>query len=503
MNQKPVIAVLAVFAALGSWAFWKWVIDRGHAGPPTIAAEVTAVTDESFVQDDGYVDYVKAVNAWRGGDVTEADNACVDLFHVFGPYDGLDDDWLARWKLMSDQPEPVGPFFQSFYDFAGEGMPDELYEAWGKPWTDDEHPQLKGWIDANQVVMERLTGATSKTQYFYPLTVPEEDRGLLISALLELPQSSRGTARLLSMRAMNHLANDRVDKCLDDLVTTRKLARLISTRGTLVEHLVGIAIENIAADAEKAVIGSGKLTREQITDYLARVDERVAFNDLAESIDKAERYMGLSATQHMHRFGPHGLGMEPAGEVIPVSVAFDVDIAMRIMNQHYDMIMKWASADTYTAKQDGGREFENYMIDFELKQTSPMRIATAALGGRRTHGDFIGSIMASMLLPAINQLVDADTQREVVDRMSRLGFKLEDHRLRTGEFPDSLDELGLGVGNRLVIDPFTGVRFVYEKTGSGFRLYSLGSNRKDDGGLGWNDDNAPPRSDDWHFEVGG
>ncbi|MGI9517023.1 MAG: hypothetical protein ACR2NP_08265, partial [Pirellulaceae bacterium] len=366
----------------------------------------------------------------------------------------------------------------------------------------DEHPQLKGWVDANRVVMERLTEATRKTQYFYPLTVPEEDNGLLISALLELPQSSREAARLLSMRAMNHLANDRVDECLDDLVTTRKLARLISTRSTLVEHLVGIAIEGIAVDAEKAVIGSSKLTRAQIADYLGRVNERVAFNDLAESIDKVERFMGLSATQHMHQFGPGALSMDAATDAIPWSVAFDIDIAMGMMNQHYDMIMVWVSEDTFTAKQEGGNEFERYLMEFEVELTSPMRIATAALGGRRTRGDFIGSVMVAMLLPAINQLVAADTRREALDRMSRLGFQLEDHRLRNGEFPESLDVLDLPVDSKLATDPFTGELLVYEKTESGFRLYSLGSNRKDDGGLGWNDDNPPPRADDWHFEVG-
>jgi hypothetical protein len=60
------------------------------------------------------------------------------------------------------------------------------------------------------------------------------------------------------------------------------------------------------------------------------------------------------------------------------------------------------------------------------------------------------------------------------------------HRRRTGRYPDSLETLQLG---ELAIDPFTGAPFVYRVDPQrGFMLYSVGTNRVDDGGVqrdGW------------------
>lgn len=60
------------------------------------------------------------------------------------------------------------------------------------------------------------------------------------------------------------------------------------------------------------------------------------------------------------------------------------------------------------------------------------------------------------------------------------------HWQRTGRYPDSLAALRLG---DLAIDPFTGAPFVYKVDPQrGFMLYSVGTNRVDDGGIqrdGW------------------
>lgn len=54
------------------------------------------------------------------------------------------------------------------------------------------------------------------------------------------------------------------------------------------------------------------------------------------------------------------------------------------------------------------------------------------------------------------------------------------YRLRTGQYPGSLDALKLG---QMTIDPFTGKPFVYRRDAKkGFQLYSVGANRADDGG---------------------
>jgi|GEM_PF-1659454 len=63
--------------------------------------------------------------------------------------------------------------------------------------------------------------------------------------------------------------------------------------------------------------------------------------------------------------------------------------------------------------------------------------------------------------------------------LSKVAVALYQVRLQEGVFPDDLSELAY----LDLVDPFVGTFFQYEKTEHGFRLYSLGRNQIDDGGL--------------------
>lgn len=67
-------------------------------------------------------------------------------------------------------------------------------------------------------------------------------------------------------------------------------------------------------------------------------------------------------------------------------------------------------------------------------------------------------------------------------RLLRLQLALHSHHLRTGNYPADLRELS-GLPDRTVrLDPFTGQPFCYTRIGTGYRLYSLGRDARDDGG---------------------
>jgi hypothetical protein len=64
-------------------------------------------------------------------------------------------------------------------------------------------------------------------------------------------------------------------------------------------------------------------------------------------------------------------------------------------------------------------------------------------------------------------------------RVTRVGLALLRYRERHGAFPQSLDALGLDYA----VDPFTLKPLLYRPESSGFALYSLGPDRKDNGGI--------------------
>lgn len=59
-----------------------------------------------------------------------------------------------------------------------------------------------------------------------------------------------------------------------------------------------------------------------------------------------------------------------------------------------------------------------------------------------------------------------------------LACDLESHRLNHGRYPERIQE----IGGSIIVDSMTGEPFMYRLTGSGYLLYSIGSDGKDNGG---------------------
>ena len=86
------------------------------------------------------------------------------------------------------------------------------------------------------------------------------------------------------------------------------------------------------------------------------------------------------------------------------------------------------------------------------------------------------TIMAVM--PDVTAKFDSDL---AALQLARLGLAAELYRQAHGQYPAKLDDLA--AFTTIPVDPFTGKAFVYRREGAGFKLYSLGPNQQDDGGV--------------------
>jgi hypothetical protein len=69
------------------------------------------------------------------------------------------------------------------------------------------------------------------------------------------------------------------------------------------------------------------------------------------------------------------------------------------------------------------------------------------------------------------------------ERITKTALAVEACRKgHNGESPPNLDAVAMDTGMEALVDPFTGERLVYHAAGSGWVLYSVGPDRKDDGG---------------------
>ena len=87
-------------------------------------------------------------------------------------------------------------------------------------------------------------------------------------------------------------------------------------------------------------------------------------------------------------------------------------------------------------------------------------------------------LIASILFPSRSRVLSVRARFIAEQRGTRTVVELYAYRDRTGALPDALDALP----GDFKIDPFSGAPFVYRRTDDGFTLYSVGFDRKDNGG---------------------
>jgi hypothetical protein len=92
---------------------------------------------------------------------------------------------------------------------------------------------------------------------------------------------------------------------------------------------------------------------------------------------------------------------------------------------------------------------------------------------------------ARMTKTCIPTLAMAGRRRDealVYRRLAHVALALSAYRADKGRYPERLSDVESACGSPLPTDLFTGQAFVYRREGEGYVLYSVGRNRKDDGG---------------------
>src|SRR5260370_5377452 len=147
------------------------------------------------------------------------------------------------------------------------------------------------------------------------------------------------------------------------------------------------------------------------------------------------------------------------------------------------------------------REKQLDELDIELKvlrnsATAPKGVLKT-LGGLvmspAERGKTIGDILTTLLLPAQRKVQQAGDRIEQVERNLHVAFALAAYQRDHGKYPAKLEALAPAYLQIIPDDLFTAKALIYSTTGTGYLLYSVGVNGKDEGGQSYGDD--PPGHD--------
>jgi hypothetical protein len=471
---------------------------------------------EGPLDKDGYIDYEAALNDLLSKGITPERNANVLLWKAFGPRSDGDERVSAQFfkRLGIKEPLAQGDYFIELKEFKkehlkldksdSEAFDDQESRAIMRPWTAKDYPQVAAWLKANEKPLVVVVEATKRPDYYNPMICQrnETDRGPLIGVMLPGVQKCRDLAHALAARAMQRVGAGQFDEAWQDQLACHRLGRLVARGSSLIEALVGIAIDSMAARADLVYLERGRQTPKYILDRLKELQQLPPIPPTADKMDLGARIVYLDLLRFIRRNGIRALedlsgkpAKKPEAEDLKRVESIDWDPVLRTGNRWFDRI---TAALRIKDREDCDKALAAIEKDLKVLKAAavPANFGKLVQGDdplNKSVGKTIGDVFISLFMPAYRQVHNAYERNEQEQRNLYLAFALAAYHSDNRRYPAKLDELAPKYMSPIPDDLYSGKALIYRPLEKGYLLYSVGANRKDDEGRS-SDDN--PRGDD-------
>ncbi len=441
-------------------------------------------------------------------------------YHIGAP--SVTRDYVAELRTEQEripQSERAWPYYlrvaQQTTDLQGL-LEDVRYNAGGDA---DESELLQQYIGERPEIAEQIRSGAGLPFVGYPLLVgadPELERiyeardenytwepisnadlqsydgrpPMMFEILLPYIQEMREQSRLLEADAHNALGAGDAGRFLRNVEALVGMGDQVRRERTLIEQLVGIALGRKADALLRRGLTDrpGLFTADQLAQLRAVIEaspsgrtpidlslERTTFADLIQRVytdngdgDGRITAEGLRMLESLMSpsYMLYSTGVDSPLVQFVVGPAAGVVVASRKETQEkYDELMDAAERAVAAPLWDPVDEPDVYMEVERLLDEEKFRYP------------MIGVLMPAMNRVRVNNDQLAQSRNSVI-----LALAIQEHRLRTGAYPASLDEID--VEARFTIDQWTGERFLYTRSAGGdsYTLYTMGTDFDDDGG---------------------
>jgi len=385
-------------------------------------------------------------------------------------------DYVAWVNEMSVTDEPsAAPLLQAAMDkvvpFEGD---ENLYRAAenGDP-VALSSPEIVAWLEANRDAIQQFRDATQYEHRGFPM---HSKGGDLIGILLPHLGQMRHLAKATVMEARRAELEGRPAEAMDRYLDTFVSGAQVSFGPTIIESLVGSAIQAHSADALLDSFAGPAANQIDYVQLAERIEDSYPTLRPAAQSFQGERAFMMDVLQRLYTFDPEtktyfvgqkGIeyynsfefsdGDRPDASFVDELNAIGFAGALEQANRHYD-----AMTEAFQSPYQEGAQ--------------TMR----ALDESVASGEASRNPLMQAMMPALSRYYALHTRAETNRRATILAANIMAYRQEHGTYPDSLDAFG---DRQFVVDPFTDQRFAYRRDGDSFVLYSLSENGVDDGGV--------------------
>jgi type II secretory pathway pseudopilin PulG len=290
-----------------------------------------------------------------------------------------------------------------------------------------------------------------------------------ISMLLPELNWERTAANLLKLDARHAAATKDPRRVVEDVNALFRLSRAAGSAPVAITGLVQMGLDRMGVHVLEDVLPS--LGARELSEL--RIGDPASIGRLARRSLQGEEAFGLSIFSDLagggltlqqltapspETKGGSGGGVPDAGDLPPFP------LLMRVFVMPSDM-----------------RAYQQYMESCQARAEQPFANTTErdreATSTAAHHG-----LLTSIIVPALDRFLFQAAHAQASHAAAYVGVAADRYRLDHGTFPPSLDALVPQYLDDVPLDPFDNAPLKFRLRGGDFLVYSIGPDRKDDGG---------------------
>jgi hypothetical protein len=375
------------------------------------------------------------------------------------------------------------------------------------PWRSADHPETAEWLKSHQKTIDALMEISRIEKCRFPIAAD------LVSFGKDMPSLSkmRHCAFLLVSSANNDIAEGRIDAALEKWLCLIQMSKHLRQQPTMINMLVGIAIESLATRQFNRFAVTGDATEECLS-IIEKALAEIKYDwstDFPKSLEH-EKLFAKNFWGMFYEVNPEGKIRLTRGltNMIMAQLPQDMKDKAVITYWHKRIMKAWTILGWFylpSTPQKAGEiidaKYEKFYamadpgFDWQKEAEKPTKML-------RLNYPCLVKHLVGILEPAYRRIHDLYLRLYADRRGSRIIIALRRYKNKAGHWPESLDQVKQLVPAEILIDPYNGGPFVYKLTDDGFTLYSKGPNNIDEGGKynpTWdaNSHEIKVKEDDW------
>jgi hypothetical protein len=368
------------------------------------------------------------------------------------PSDNARQDYERAFALLQDRPS---------------GLEGADLKVWPANLTAEKITLLRDWVSSNQDAIAQFGEAVQKPYYC------ADYRSMLIGDFVPPTLGDyREICLLVLARAQMSAMDGDPLRCIADLCMCYRSAKHLSGPKTLIEQLVGIAVEGQTTNVALSMLKHAWLDTMHLVALHDRMEQ--TWDKQRSPIDfSGERLIFHMMVRTNSTEGVSGQGRVPQSPANPSPSSVSRGQASPEPWRRLPLLETVRVANEVFA-------FLN-----SIQERTPIDLRREGIDPRDTLLRMVDdNALLGELIPGYARAYELAHRRRALRDALPVVIATKRYQLERGELPDALDQLVLeGYLAALPTDPYGGEPYVYRRVDDRFWLYSLGADFDDDGGV--------------------